>query len=92
MMVGRYQDEVDEVTQLLEAAGYIVASTLDDGVAIDMAASSGYEALLVGGEVSQSDRRYITSEARLRNPALAVLIVHSPQSVLTQLSQMAKAT
>ena len=78
---------MDRVTRLLEMAGYIVTSTLDDGVAIDLAGSSDYDALLIGGEVSESDRRYVRSEARSKNPSMAVLIIHSAESVLTQLRQ-----
>ena len=78
---------MDRVTRLLEMAGCIVTSTLDDGVAIDLAGSSDYDALLIGGEVSESDRRYVRSEARSKNPSMAVLIIHSAESVLTQLRQ-----
>ena len=87
VIVGRRQDSIDRVTRLLEGAGYIVTSTTNDGVAIDMVSNSAYAALLIGGEVSQADRRYITTEARNHNTSLAVLTIHSPQSVLTQLSQ-----
>ena len=87
LIVGRERELLDRVTRVLESAGYIVTSTLDDGVAIDLAGSSDYDALLIGGEVSQVDRRYVTSEARSKSPSMAVLTVHSAQSVLTQLRQ-----
>lgn len=87
LIVGRERRILDRVTRLLEMAGYIVTSTLDDGVAIDLAGSSDYDALLIGGEVSESDRRYVRSEARSKNPSMAVLIIHSAESVLTQLRQ-----
>ena len=89
LIVGREQEFLDRVTRLLEMAGYIVTGTLDDGVAIDLAGSSDYDALLIGGEVPESDRRYVTSEARNQRPSMAVIIVHSAQSVLTQLRQAA---
>ena len=87
VVVGRRQDNLDRVTRLLEGAGYIVTSTTNDGVAIDMVSNSAYSALLVDGEVSQSDRLHIITEARNQNATMAVLTIHSPQSVLTQLSQ-----
>ena len=87
LIVGRERRILDRVTRLLEMAGCIVTSTLDDGVAIDLAGSSDYDALLIGGEVSESDRRYVRSEARSKNPSMAVLIIHSAESVLTQLRQ-----
>lgn len=87
LIVGRERELLDRVTRLLETAGYIVTSTLDDGVAVDLAGSSDYAALLIGGEVSELDRRYVRSEARSRSPLMAILTVHSIQSVLTQLRQ-----
>ena len=87
VMVGREPRAIDLVTRLLEGAGYIVTSTTNDGVAIDMVGSSDYAALLIGGDVPQADRRYVATEARRRNPSLTVLTINSPRSVLTQLSQ-----
>ena len=87
VVVGRRQDTIDRVTRLLEGAGYIVTSTTNDGVAIDMVSNSNYDALLIGSEVSQGDRLHIITEARNHNDSMAVLTMHSPQSVLTQLSQ-----
>ena len=87
VMVAREPRAMDRVTRLLEGAGYIVTSTTNDGVAIDMVGSSDYAALLIGGDVPQADRRYVATEARRRNPSLTVLTINSPRSVLTQLSQ-----
>ena len=39
----------ERLARILEGAGYIVASTTNDGVAIDMAGASGYDALLIDG-------------------------------------------
>ena len=87
VVVGRSPASVDGITRLLEGAGYIVTSTTNDGVAIDMVGSSGYAALLIGADVSQADRRYVSTQARNRDPGLFVLAITSPRSVLTQLSQ-----
>ena len=87
LMVGRRQDVLDRVAGLLEGVGFTVTSTLSDGVAIDMAGSSDFDALLIGDEVSQSDRRYVTVEARKRKPSMAVIVVRGPESILTQVRQ-----
>jgi len=87
VVVGRRLAHLDRITRLLEGAGYIVTSTTDDGVAIDMVSNSTYAALLIGGEVSQADRLHIITEARNHSASMAVLTINSPQSVLTQLSQ-----
>jgi hypothetical protein len=87
LIFGREQQLTDEVTRVLEAAGFIVTGTLDEGVAIDLVGGSGFEALLIGGEVSPSDRRYVATKSRDTNPSLTVVVVQSPESVLTQLRQ-----
>ena len=87
LVVGRQQERVDRVTRLLESVGCIVTGTLTDAVAIDLAGSSDYDALLIEEEVPQSDGRYITREARSKKPSLPVIVVHGPESVLTQLKQ-----
>ncbi len=87
VVVGRSQESVDQTTRLLEGAGYIVTSTIDDGVAIDLVGSSEYAALLIGGDVPLADRRYVATQSRNRDSELAVLTVTSLRSVLTQLTQ-----
>lgn len=87
LIFGREQESTDAVTRILETAGFIVTGTLDEGVAIDLAGNSDYEALLIGREVSPSDRRYVATRSRDANPYLTVVAVHSAESVLTQLRQ-----
>ncbi len=87
LLVGRRQDALDQLTRILEMAGYIVTATQDDGVAIDLAGSSTYDALLIGREVSAADRRYIATQSRDKDPFLTVVVVNSPNSILTQLRQ-----
>lgn len=87
LVVGREPKVMDQLTGILEMAGYIVTATADDGVAIDLAGSSSYGALLIGREVSPVDRRYVATQARKNDADLAVLVVNSIQSVLTQLRQ-----
>ncbi len=87
VILGRENAGIDRLTRILEGAGYIVASTTNDGVAIDMIGSSPYDALLIGGGVTETDRRYVATEARNRDADILVLSVNSPRSVLTQLAQ-----
>ncbi len=87
VILGRNAANIDRLTRILEGAGYIVASTTNDGIAIDMVGSSPYDALLIGTEVTDADRRYVSTQARNRDAAVLVLTVNSPRSVLTQLAQ-----
>ncbi len=87
LLLGRYEDVMDQITRLLESVGFTVTSTVSEGMAIDMAGSSNFDALLIGEELPQSDRRYVTVEARRNDPGVAVIIVGSPESVLTQMKQ-----
>ena len=87
LLVGRRQDYMDQLTRTLEMAGYIVTATQDDGVAIDLAGSSSYAALLIGREVSAADRRYVATQSRIKDSLLTVVVVNNPTSILTQLRQ-----
>ncbi|MDA0734961.1 MAG: hypothetical protein O2909_02950 [Chloroflexi bacterium] len=87
LLVGRDLAAMEQLTGILEMAGYIVTATADDGVAIDLAKSSSYGALLIGREVSPVDRRYVATQSRKNDSELAVLVVNNTQSVLTQLRQ-----
>ncbi len=85
LIVGRHQDRVDRTTAILERVGYIVTGTLDDGVAIDLVGSSQFDALLIDREVSPQDRRYVTTQSREADPDTRVVVVESPEAVLTRL-------
>ena len=87
LLVGRQQGRMEQLTGILEMAGFIVTATTDDGVAIDLAGSSTYDALLIDNDVAQPDRRYIATQCRNRDALLTVLVVNSPRSLLTQLRQ-----
>ena len=86
-MVGRRQESVDRIAHILEGVGFTVTSTLNDSVAIDLAGASNYDVLLIGEDVAQPDLRYVRAEARKRKSSIRVVIVHSPESVLTQVMQ-----
>ena len=85
LIVDNHQDFVDSVTRVLEGVGCIVAGTLSDATAIDLALSSDFNALLIGDEVPKLDAAYITTRARNQKPSLSVIIINNPKSVLTQL-------
>ena len=87
VVLGRNASNIDSLTRILEGAGYIVTSTTNDGVAIDMVGSSSYDALLINRDVAEADRRYVAGQSRSRDVGIVVLTVNSPGSVLTQLSQ-----
>ena len=87
VVLGRDAGAVDRLTRVLEGAGYIVTSTTNDGVAIDMVGSSTYDAMLITRDVPENDRRYVSTESRSRDVGLPVLTVNSSRSVLTQLTQ-----
>ena len=87
LIIGRYQDTMEEVTRVLEGVGFIVTGTMNDGVAIDLAASSEYDGLLFGAEVPQSERGHVITEVRKSRPYIPVAVVHGPESVLTQVRQ-----
>ena len=76
---------MDRITAILERVGHIVTCTLDDGVALDLVGSSQFDALLIDREVSPSDRRYVSTQAREADPDTRVVVVESPEAVLTRL-------
>ena len=85
LIVSRHQDRLDRTTAILERVGYIVTGTLDDGVALDLVGSSQFDALLIDREVSPQDRRYVTTQAREADPDTRVVVVETPEAVLTRL-------
>lgn len=87
VVLGRDTSGIDRLTRVLEGAGYIVTSTIDDGVAIDMVGSSTFDAMLITRDVAEADRRYVATESRNRDVGLPVLTVNSSRSILTQLTQ-----
>ncbi len=87
VVLGRNAGDLDGLTRILEEAGYIVTSTINDGVAIDMVGSSAYDAMLITRDVAEADRRYVATQSRNRDVGLPVLTVNSSRSILTQLRQ-----
>lgn len=90
LLVGRQQETIDSTTRILEAGGYLVTTTLNDAMAMDMAASSDFDAVVVSGEVPPADSGYLRREIQSKKPASVVVMAHHPDSVLIQLNQAFK--
>ena len=87
LVVGQQQESLDPIIRLLESVGCIVTGTVNESVAIDLAGSSAYDALLIGDDVSRLNQRYVATMARSKSPSMQVLVVRGLESVLTQLRQ-----
>ena len=87
LIVGREEEYLGDVIKHLEGVGCVVTSTLNDGVAIDLAVNSDFDALLIGDDVPLADGRYIAKEARSHLPSIPIITVNGLESVLTQLRQ-----
>ncbi len=81
---------MDRTTRILEGDGHIVTGTLNDAVAIDMAGSSNFDALVLARSLPLADRGYVAREISDRQRSIIVVTEQSPQSVLTQLRQAYK--
>ena len=78
---------MDRVTTTLEQDGYLVTGTLLDEVAIDLASSSEFDALLIGGGIAQSDRLKLKGDVLRLQPSIKVADARGPESVVTVLRQ-----
>lgn len=81
------EEELDALTARLDADGHSATGTVVDELAIDLASSSNFEALLVDRHVSPGDQLWITSEIARRNPGILVIRANGPEAILTQLRQ-----
>ena len=90
LIVGRLEEAVDRTIRVLEGDGHIVTATLNDAVAIDMAGSSNFDALVLARSLPLADRGYVAREVSDRQPSIIVVTEQSPQSVLIQLRQAYK--
>jgi len=78
---------VDTVTSMLEANGYSVTATLHDDIAIDLAASSEFDAILLGGGMTQKEWTQLRGEVLKKLPRIKVVQAEGPESVLTLMKQ-----
>ena len=81
---------MDSLTRTLERDGYIVTGTLSDAVALDLVRASYFDAVVISGGVSQSDRRHLVAEIRNKRPSTVAIVGHGTESVLIQLRQAFK--
>ena len=80
-------DELAALTSRLDADGHSATGTVVDELAIDLAASSDFEALLVDRHVPHNDQLWLTTEIARRNPGILVIRANGPEAVLIQLRQ-----
>ena len=90
LVVGLRSETMDSVTRRLESDGYIVTGTLDDNVAIDLAASSDFNAIVIDDEIPSSKRGYLMAQVREHRPDIAVVVAEGSNSVVTQIRQAFK--
>jgi DNA-binding NtrC family response regulator len=81
------EEELDALTSRLDADGHSATGTVVDELAIDLASSSDFEALLVDQHVPPRDQLWITGEIARRNPGILIIRANGPEAVVTQLRQ-----
>ena len=86
LVVGRSTDDMETVTATLEGNGYSVTGTLHDDIAVDLAASSEFDAILMA-EMTQKERTELRGEVLKKQPKIKVVHAEGPESVLTLLKQ-----
>ena len=86
LVVGRSTDNMETVTTRLEGSGYSVTGTLHDDIAIDLAASSEFDALLMV-DMRQKERTGLRGEILKKQKKIKVVQAEGTESVLTLLKQ-----
>ena len=86
LVVGRSTEDLDTVTATLEGNGYSVTGTLHDDIAIDLAASSEFDALLTV-DMRQKERAELRGEVLKKQRKIKVVQAEGTESVLTLLKQ-----
>ncbi len=86
LLVGRNTDRVEAVTSRLEGSGYSVSGTLYDDIAVDLAASSEFDAILMA-DMTQRERTELRGQVLKKQPKIKIVQAEGPESVLTLLKQ-----
>ena len=86
LVVGRSTDDMDTVTATLEGNGYSVTATLYDDIAVDLASSSEFDAILMA-DMTQKELTALRGEVLKKQPKIKVVQAEGPESVLTLLKQ-----
>ena len=83
------QEDLASLTARLDANGHSTTGTVIDELAIDLAASSEFEAFVIDRHASPARQLRLTTEISRRSPAILVIRANGPEAVLTQLRQAA---
>ena len=81
------EEGLASLTARLDADGHSTTGTAVDELAIDLAASSEFEAFVIDRLVPPSDQLKLATEISRRNPGILVIRANGPDAVLTQLRQ-----
>ena len=81
------EEELASLTARLDADGHSTTGTALDELAVDLAASSEYEAFVIDHLVPPSDQLRLTTEISRRSPGILVIRANGPEAVVTQLRQ-----
>ena len=90
LVVDRRQDDLDRIIGVLESDGCIVSGTLSDAVAIDLAASSEFDAMVVGDALTHAEFASLREDVLRRRPQIRIVEARGAQSVLTLVRQAMK--
>ena len=77
LVVGRNTDDMETVTATLEGNGYSVTGTLYDDIAVDLASSSEFDAILMA-DMTQKERIELRGEVLKKQPKIKVVQAEGP--------------
>jgi DNA-binding NtrC family response regulator len=85
LCVGRMQPVMDGVLQQLRDAGYEAQGAIDDDGVVAIAAREAFDALVIGGGVSEDDRAELHERVTAIQPHIIVIqVTRGPQSVVEE--------
>ena len=87
LVVSQQQEVMDRVSTILERDGYIVSGTTNGEIAIDLASTTDFDAMLIGEGMTEAEKSMLSGEVRRQHPSIVVVKTNAPESVLTLLNQ-----
>ena len=90
LVVARERRRADELTAALERAGFLVTSTTSAVTALDLAAYSDFDAVIMAEDMPAAERRYLRAQAIARRPNIVVVSNRSARSAVLQMRQAFK--
>lgn len=85
LCAGRLQPVMDSVLQQLRDAGYEAHGAIDDEAVVAVATREAFDALVIGGGVSDDDGAELRDRITAIQPHIIVIqITRGPQSVLEE--------